>query len=211
MQFCVARKKKILSRPQSSTPRVYRQVRPSHSPQPENFRSYFFGEDKECQTFSRPSKCNGISICQKFLRSHRGSIEREVVSIFQNDSRTKVFEETVELKENGQKTEGFKKLLKQARGVMKPLRQAEDRPSISVRKLSINKKVRTVSCNKYFGTPKISKIYFQAMGPGLRSERYNNQFKKSVKKIMDSTKLLENGHHSAIIDSIALEGWNTIK
>ena len=209
MQFCVARKKKILSRPHSATPKLYRAIRPCRSPQAENFSVFFFGEDKECQTFCGLSKGSGVSICQRFLRSHRDSIEREVVSIFQNESRVRVNEEVLELKENGQKREGFKMLLRQARGVKKPLRLVEERPSICVRKLRIGEKVRKVSCNRLFESPRISKKKFQVMGPGLRTGKYGRSYKGSVRGVMYPIKVQEKSNHN--LQSLVLEGWNTIK
>ena len=82
MNFCIAKKHRLLKRPQSATPKLRRVIKTTQE-KVESFCSYFYAEDKECQTFA-PIKYK--SVCKKLLKSHRNSIEQEVISIFKNSN-----------------------------------------------------------------------------------------------------------------------------
>lgn len=216
MQFCVARKKIILSRPQSATPKLSKPVRPSNIQTPISFCSYFFAEDKECQTVPDPRKAYRLSICPKFLRSHRDSIEREVTSIFKEQSKSKRSEETEIVKGKDDKSERFADLLKQAKGHRNRSRNNEGKLSICVTKAKINKKCRVLPCNQHFGTPKRDERYLQVMTPKLGIKK--NSRCESLTRVQEtgvrgewSKKKFKVSIPYKKEESICLEGWNDQK
>jgi hypothetical protein len=166
MNFFIAKKHKLFARPQSATPKVRKAVRTVNPVKEERFCSYFFGEDKECQTFA-PVKYK--SICKNFLRSHRNSIEQEVVSIFRNSGFDKSPEPEKQVVVQG-KGRKFKDLIRNARFSLVRKGALVVQSPLSGSKVMLFKKRRMSPCNQDFKRIAKESVYLR-MTPKLKEKR----------------------------------------
>lgn len=152
---------------------------------PEHFTKYFYSGEKECQTLNFPNlqiSENTQTNCEDFFKSHRHSIEKEVMSIFkggqtlqQPELLTKI--EGLETQKPGPpaensepKQDNLKDLLKIAKHFRPTTPTIGKTSPINISKARLSYKSRALPCNKFFGF-KTNNFAFRAATPKVRANK----------------------------------------
>lgn len=175
MNFCIAKKHKLSKRPQSATPKLRRVIKTTTQEKVESFCSYFFAEDKECQTFA-PIKYK--SVCKKLLKSHRNSIEQEVISIFQNSNNANLVDLEPERKIIERKGDNLKDLIRNARYSLERKQSKQISSPICVSKVRIGKKSRVSPCNKDFCRLGKLSVFILATPTSRRQKKFSRPWNR---------------------------------
>ncbi|OMJ66227.1 hypothetical protein SteCoe_37006 [Stentor coeruleus] len=152
---------------------------------PEHFTRYFYSGEKECQTLNFPSlqiNENTQTNFEDFFKSHRHSIEKEVMSIFQGSQTLQKPGSLVKIEGlEAQKPEtpaeilepkqdNFKDLLKLAKHFRPTTPTIGKASPINISKARLGYKARVLPCNKFFSL-KTNNIVFRPSTPKVRTSK----------------------------------------
>ncbi|OMJ89721.1 hypothetical protein SteCoe_8086 [Stentor coeruleus] len=189
---------------------------------PNSFSKYFYSEEKEVQTqnFLKPSANNQVLInYDELFKSHRNSIEKEVMLIFNGKNSAQKSELSIQTEglvpqrpepptESYQpKYEKLKDLLKLAKKLRPKTPKAGCSSPISISKAKIGHKIRVLPCNKSFAfkakanfsranTPKVQNRKYASLASEIVICQNSNKSGNLVKKDSTQRKRIALGNRS---------------
>ena len=139
-----------------------------------------YSDNKECQTPDNNYSDYGDNHCERFFKSHRNSIEKEVASIFRGSIKSNSTKKNQKIYN---KKLDFRKLILNAKKMKTSSPVFDLKGSIQVNPAKFSQKTPSFPCNKIFESIRTTKISINIISPKMyKNAKKNEKFNKICRK-----------------------------